>query len=51
MSALEEAFNALGSETCDDDLREPGFEKVALYGNTFLYTLRVSTAFRREMDQ
>jgi hypothetical protein len=32
------AFRALGYERCDDDGPEPGIEKVALYGNTLLYT-------------
>ena len=38
IGALAAVFNALGSEACEDDRPEPGFEKVALYGNN-LYTL------------
>lgn len=34
--ALERAFRSLGFEPCDDP--EPGFEKVALYGNDGFYT-------------
>ncbi len=51
ISALEEAFKALGFEPCGDDGPEPGFEKVALYGNNFHYTHAGSSAFWREMDQ
>ena len=40
ISALEDAFKALGFEPCDEDGPEPGFEKVALYGNNLLYTTR-----------
>ena len=38
ISALEDAFRALGFEPCDDDAPEPGFEKAALYGNDQFYT-------------
>src|SRR5436305_11726287 len=38
IGALEAAFRSLGYEPCDNSGLEPGFEKVALYGNTFLYT-------------
>jgi hypothetical protein len=38
IGALEDAFKTLGFEPCDDDRPESGFEKVALYGNNFLYT-------------
>ena len=38
IAALEGAFKALGFEPCDDDRPEPGFEKVALYGDELLYT-------------
>ncbi|WP_445013646.1 DUF7689 domain-containing protein [Paludisphaera borealis] len=35
---MEAAFKILGYEPCDEESLEPGFEKVALYGNTFTYT-------------
>lgn len=36
---LELAFQALGYETCEEDDRlEPGYEKVALYGSSCVYT-------------
>lgn len=40
IGVLEQAMNALGYEDCGTlDLRpEPGFEKIALYGNSFLFT-------------
>ncbi len=38
VDALEAAFRALGFEACDDVGPEPGFEKVALYGDGRLYT-------------
>lgn len=38
IDALERAFLSLGFEPCDDEDVEPGFEKVALYGNNLLYT-------------
>jgi hypothetical protein len=38
IDALEEAFKSLGFEPYDDAGPEPGFEKVALYGNDLLYT-------------
>ena len=36
--ALEEAFKSLGFAECSDGTLESGFEKVALYGSTFMYT-------------
>ena len=39
LAALEAAFRALGYADCgDDDSPEPGFEKVALYGNVEFYS-------------
>jgi hypothetical protein len=38
IAALVAAFESLGFEPCKGWGLEPGFEKVALYGNTFLYT-------------
>ena len=38
LDALIEAFRSLGFEECDEGHPEEGFEKVALYGGTFLYT-------------
>jgi hypothetical protein len=38
ISALEDAFKSLGFDNCDSDGLESGFEKVAIYGNNFLYT-------------
>jgi hypothetical protein len=38
ISALEKAFAALGYVKCADVSLEAGFEKVALFGTTFLYT-------------
>jgi len=38
IGALEQAFKALGYETCADGSLEPGFEKVALYGDDAFYT-------------
>jgi hypothetical protein len=35
---LEQAFVGLGFETCADETLEPGYEKVALYGNSSFYT-------------
>ena len=47
ISALEEAFGALGFEPCDDVGPEPGFEKVALYGNMSLHSRRPTAHGRR----
>jgi hypothetical protein len=38
IGVLVDAFKAIGFEPCSDGGAEPGFEKVALYGNTFVYT-------------
>ncbi len=38
IGALAAVFGALGFEACEDDRPEPGFEKVALYGNNLYYT-------------
>jgi hypothetical protein len=38
IGVLVDAFTSLGFEPCDNAGLEPGFEKVALYGSTFLYT-------------
>jgi hypothetical protein len=38
LGILVEAFRSLGFEECDDGTLENGYEKVALYGSTFLYT-------------
>jgi len=38
IEVLEQAFRALGYDTCDDGWLEPGFEKVALYGDDIYYT-------------
>jgi len=38
IGALEDAFRALGYETCGDGRVEVGFEKLALYGSGFVYT-------------
>jgi hypothetical protein len=39
IDAVERAFRAIGYEDCGiDDSLEPGFEKVALYGNTVFYS-------------
>jgi hypothetical protein len=38
IGVLEAAFRSLGFEPCDDDSLQPGFEKVALYGNNSVYT-------------
>ncbi len=35
---LELAFKSLKYEDCPDGSLEPGFEKVALYGDSFMYT-------------
>jgi len=35
---LAQAFTSLGYESEADDSQEPGFEKVALYGSSLLYT-------------
>jgi hypothetical protein len=35
---LQDAFRTLGYEPCEDDQLEPGFEKVALYGDIFFYS-------------
>jgi hypothetical protein len=36
--ALEVAYRSLGFEVCADAQREPGFEKIALYGSAAYYT-------------
>jgi hypothetical protein len=38
VGALHDAFKALGYEPCDHEGPESGFEKVAIYGNNFVYT-------------
>jgi hypothetical protein len=38
IGVLEQAFRSLQFEPCDDSKLEPGFEKVALYGDTLFYT-------------
>lgn len=38
IAVLEQAYNALGFEECADGTLEPGFTKVALYGNNLVYT-------------
>jgi hypothetical protein len=38
IAALEDAFKRLGYMACEDATLEPGFEKVALYGNSVFYT-------------
>jgi hypothetical protein len=38
IGVLEQAFRALGYETCAHDRLEAGFEKVALYGDRLFYT-------------
>ncbi len=38
IGALVDAFKSLGFESCENDSPEPGFERVALYGSTLLYT-------------
>jgi hypothetical protein len=39
IGVLEAAFKSLGYDDCGlDTSLQPGFEKVALYGNTFLFT-------------
>lgn len=38
LGALEQAFLAIGYESCADDHLEPGLEKVALYGWGDMYT-------------
>jgi hypothetical protein len=38
IGVLEGAFQALGYEPCEGDQWEPGFEKVALYGDGLYYT-------------
>ncbi|MHC5537560.1 DUF7689 domain-containing protein [Singulisphaera rosea] len=35
---LEAAFKSFGFESCDGEESEPGFEKIAIYGNNLLYT-------------
>lgn len=35
---LEAAFKSLGFEACDGAESDPGFEKVAIYGNNLFYT-------------
>jgi hypothetical protein len=38
VAVLEKAFESLGYEPCVDGSREPGVEKVALYGISIFYT-------------
>jgi hypothetical protein len=38
LRSLEQAFRMLGYEECQDGTLEPGFEKVALYGTSMMYT-------------
>jgi len=38
MGALEQAFLGLGYRECPEGHLEPGIEKVALYGSSFMYT-------------
>jgi hypothetical protein len=38
IGTLEQAFRSLHFEECDDARLEPGFEKVALYGDSRFYT-------------
>jgi hypothetical protein len=38
LGTLVGAFRSLGFEECEDSHLEEGYEKVALYGSTFLYT-------------
>jgi hypothetical protein len=38
IAVLEQAFRALGFSDCEGEQLEPGFEKVALYGSTLIYT-------------
>lgn len=38
LGALEAAFKSLGFTECSDGTLESGFEKVALYGSSFMYT-------------
>lgn len=38
LGILVEAFRSLGFEECDSSSLEDGYQKVALYGSTFLYT-------------
>jgi hypothetical protein len=38
IGTLEQAFRSLHFEECDDATLEPGFEKVALYGDSRFYT-------------
>ena len=38
IGVLEQAFMNLGYSDCDDPTFEPGFDKVALYGDFFFYT-------------
>jgi hypothetical protein len=38
LSVLVEAFRSIGFGECEDSAFEEGYEKIALYGSTFLYT-------------
>jgi hypothetical protein len=38
IGALEQTFQTLGYQTCDDGSLERGFEKLALYGDSLFYT-------------
>jgi hypothetical protein len=38
IGALVAAFEAVGFESCDQDAIEPGYEKVALFGNNLFYS-------------
>ena len=38
IGTLEQAFRSLHFEECDDATLEPGFEKIALYGDSRFYT-------------
>ncbi|AGA27188.1 DUF7689 domain-containing protein [Singulisphaera acidiphila] len=35
---LETAFKSLGFEACNGEESDPGFEKIAIYGNNLFYT-------------
>lgn len=38
LGVLVKLFQLLGYSSCNTDALEPGFEKVALFGSTLLYT-------------
>ena len=38
LGLLVETFRSLGYEECEDEVPEPGYEKVALYGGMLIYT-------------